>query len=265
MDHEIALLNKIGLTDTEAKVYLTLLQNGDLSGYETSKLAGVPRSKIYVILECLIQKGFILYTQLENNNKYSALPMSEVAQRVETETKDILSDLTTQLSIFPQRTNLDDLWHIHTVSNAFAKCREIMKRTKKELLLQIWSDDLPYILESLHELEHKGIPMGIVVFNADATKEIPLQKYYRHGMTVEKQLEMGGRWITLVSDNKEVVFGQIINDTIAEIIWTESKPMLSLAAEYVRHDIYFYKCAKELPNEMRKKFGEDLENIRNIF
>ena len=46
MDNELNLLNKIGLTDAEAKVYLTLSQNGSLTGYEASKIANVPRSKI---------------------------------------------------------------------------------------------------------------------------------------------------------------------------------------------------------------------------
>ena len=57
MERELALLSKIGLTDAESKVYLTLLQQGNLSGYETSKLAGISRSKVYNILENLTQKG----------------------------------------------------------------------------------------------------------------------------------------------------------------------------------------------------------------
>ena len=38
MQQKINLLNKIGLTDSEAKVYLALVQNGSLSGYEPSKM-----------------------------------------------------------------------------------------------------------------------------------------------------------------------------------------------------------------------------------
>jgi len=265
MENEILLLNKIGLTDTEAKVYLALLQNGNLSGYEASKMAGVSRSKIYVILECLINKGFVLYTQSENNNKYSALPITEVADKVKDETKNVLADLTNQLSIFPQHTNLDDLWHIRTNGNVFAKCREIICRTKDELLLQIWNDDLPHLLKNLQELENKQINTGIVIFNVNSDQEIPLKKIYRHGMAEEKRQEMGGRWITLVSDMKEVVFGQIINHNIAEVIWTESKPMISLAAECVRHDIYFYRSANEFPEIMQTKFGDDLRKIRDIY
>ncbi|MPM94620.1 hypothetical protein SDC9_141768 [bioreactor metagenome] len=96
--------------------------------------------------------------------------------------------------------------------------------------------------------------------------EIPeLKNLYFHGMGEEKKKEMGGRWITLVSDSKEVVFGQIISKSIAEVIWTENKPMVMLASEYVRHDVYFYKSANTLPNEMKQKFGDDLEKIREIF
>lgn len=76
---------------------------------------------------------------------------------------------------------------------------------------------------------------------------------------------MGGRWITLVSDNKEVVFGQIINDTVSEVIWTKSRPMIVLAAEMVRHDLYFYKSAKRFQEDMEKEFGKDIKGIRDIF
>lgn len=265
MENEIFLLNKIGLTDAEAKVYLALLQHGNLSGYEASKLAGVPRSKIYNLLESLINKGFILYTQYETNNKYSALPMSEVADKVKHETEDVLENLTEKLGILPQRTNMDYIWHIRSNENVFAKCREIIKRTDKELLLQVWKEDLHHIMDDLLTLEKQGLRVGIVFFNMSDEEDIPFKNYCLHKMEEEKKEEMGGRWITLVSDMKEVVFGQIITDKIAEVIWTESRPMISLAAECVRHDLYFYKSANRFQELMCKEYGKDLKGIRNIF
>lgn len=265
MENELILLNKVGLTDAEGKVYLALLQSGSLSGYEASKVAGVPRSKIYNILESLIKKGFILYTEYESNNKYAAIPMTEVADRLEDETKHVLSKLTNQLSMFPQQTNLDYIWHIRTNGNVFAKCRDIIRRTKRELLLQIWKEDLVYVLEDLQKLEAQNVQMGIVVFGVEKGEEIPLKRFCRHGLAEKKKQEMGGRWITLVSEMKEVVFGQIISDSIAEVIWTQSKPMISLAAECVRHDMYFYKSADKFGDVMHKEYGDDLEGIRNIF
>ncbi|MFI3171154.1 MAG: TrmB family transcriptional regulator [Eubacteriales bacterium] len=265
MDKEILLLNKIGLSDTESKVYLTVLQRGNLSGYETSKLAGIPRSKIYNILENLIQKGFILYSENENSNTYSAIPIRQVVDKVRYETKGVLSELNERLGAFPQTTNLDEIWHIKNRSNIFAKCRELIHETKQELLLQVWDDDIELIMDELLQQEAKELKMGIVVFSHDKSLRLPLQKYSRHGMVEEKKAEMGGRWITLVSDNTEVIFGQIIGDDIAEVIWTKSRPMVILASECVRHDLYFYKSAQMFRGDMEEKFGEDLERIRDIF
>ena len=53
----IAQLREFGFTESEAKVYVALLEGGAVSGYEASKLSGVARSKIYTILEALIQRG----------------------------------------------------------------------------------------------------------------------------------------------------------------------------------------------------------------
>jgi HTH-type transcriptional regulator, sugar sensing transcriptional regulator len=262
---EINLLNKIGLTDAEAKVYLALLSQGSMSGYEASKLSSVARSKIYNVLESLVSKGFILYAEQENNNKYAAVPIEEITQRVKRETDDVLENLTERLKEHSKKTDLEYIWHIHQNSNVFAKCREIIKNTKNELLVQIWEEDLPNLIEDLQELEKKDIRMGIVYFSNNEDSLVPLKKYCRHGLVEEKFKEMGGRWITLVSDMKEVVFGQILSNSIAEVIWTESKPMIALAAECVRHDLYFYKSADIFQEVMQKELGKDYEKIRDIF
>ena len=43
----IVLLQQFGLTRQEAKVYLLLLTEGCLSGYEAAKRAGISRSNAY--------------------------------------------------------------------------------------------------------------------------------------------------------------------------------------------------------------------------
>lgn len=265
MEKEILLLNKIGLSDAESKVYLTLLQRGNLTGYEASKLAGIPRSKVYNILENLTKKGFVLFAETENSNKYSAIPIKQVVNKVQYETENVLSELDTRLGAFPLTTNMDEIWHIKNKSNILTKCMEMIMQSKKELLLQIWEEDIHTILDTLQEQEENGLKMGIVVFSGNPNLELPLKKYSIHGMVDEKLSEMGGRWISMISDNEEVVFGQIVNEDMAEVVWSKSRPMVFLASEYVKHDLYFYRSVVLLKDEMEEKFGTDLEKIRDIF
>lgn len=261
----IPLLNKIGLTEAESKAYLSLLRYGSSSGYEVSKISGVPRSKIYNILETLVTKGFVRFTEGEGTNQYLAVPIEEVSERIQKETKDTLEELTIQLKEYQTSTDLEYIWHIREYKNVFAKCRNIIQHTEEELLIQIWEEDFPQVENELQELENKGVRLGIVYFSEDENSTIPFKHYSRHGMLSEKRKEMGGRFITLVSDEKEAIFGQIVNETVAEVIWTKSKPMIAMSAECVRHDMYFYKNAGKFKEEMQEEFGKDYIKIRDIF
>lgn len=263
-EYIINLLNKAGLTDAEGKVYLALLKNGSCSGYEASKLAGVPRSKIYNILENLGTKGFVLFTEGDAGNRYAAVPMKEVSVRIQHETQENLKELDKELEGYEAKTDLDYIWHIREYKNVFAKCREIIMRTEKELLVQIWEEDLEQIKSELTEIEGRGVRLGLVYFSED-DKDLPFKQYCRHGMLNDKREEMGGRFVTLVSDGNEVVFGQIVEEHTAEVIWTKSRPMIAMAAECVRHDMYFYKSAGIFKEEMQKELGSDFSGVRHIF
>lgn len=126
------------------------------------------------------------------------MPIEEIERRVKHETDDLLENLTERLKAQSAKTDLDYIWHIRQNSNVFAKCREIIKNTKNELLMQIWEEDLENVLEELQEIEKQDIRMGIVYFSNNENSKVPLKKYCRHGLVEEKLKEMGGRWITLV-------------------------------------------------------------------
>ncbi|HBG2813916.1 TPA: helix-turn-helix domain-containing protein, partial [Clostridioides difficile] len=47
MDNIINELQNIGFTKYESQIYISLLKESPLTGYEISKLSGVPQSKVY--------------------------------------------------------------------------------------------------------------------------------------------------------------------------------------------------------------------------
>lgn len=51
METIIQIMKKYDFSEMETRVYTTLLEKGNLTGYEVSKISGVPRSKVYNILE----------------------------------------------------------------------------------------------------------------------------------------------------------------------------------------------------------------------
>ena len=47
------LIDRLGLTQYEAQVYAALVRQPSITGYEASRLSGVPRAKVYETLESL--------------------------------------------------------------------------------------------------------------------------------------------------------------------------------------------------------------------
>ena len=59
-DRIITGLTQFGLDADEAKIYLTLLQKSDMSALQISRQIGVARTKVYRLLDKLIEKGLVI-------------------------------------------------------------------------------------------------------------------------------------------------------------------------------------------------------------
>jgi len=70
---DTAVLEKIGLTKGESKVYLSLLKSGISSIGPLVKESQVSRSKIYEIMERLIEKGLVSFVTENRVKKFKAL------------------------------------------------------------------------------------------------------------------------------------------------------------------------------------------------
>ena len=66
---ETKILEEIGLTKTEIKIYLALLKLGQTTTTNIIKEAEIHASKVYEFLEKLIQKGLVSYV-IKSNKKY---------------------------------------------------------------------------------------------------------------------------------------------------------------------------------------------------
>jgi len=72
------LLEKIGFSEKEAKVYLALVELGRADVSDISKYSGLKRSIIYVVLDDLIKRGYVNLDLKEKVNHYTALDPQKV-------------------------------------------------------------------------------------------------------------------------------------------------------------------------------------------
>lgn len=74
----IGILKEIGLTDSEIKVYLALLELGSSKKAPIVKKAGITSSKIYEVIDKLIEKGLASYVVKDKVKYFNAAPPSRI-------------------------------------------------------------------------------------------------------------------------------------------------------------------------------------------
>src|SRR5438270_5743071 len=77
----IGHLQRIGFTQYEAQIYITLARGEALNGNEISQASHVPSSKTYETLRKLVGKGAVASFAEGETIKYVALPPAQVIER----------------------------------------------------------------------------------------------------------------------------------------------------------------------------------------
>lgn len=265
MEKIIQLLKSFNFTESESKVYISLLKNGAGTGYEISKNSSVPRSKVYNILEILMEKGCVVVSKQTSPVNYSAVPIDEFIENIKSTVDENLSAVSKELKNYRQTMDLEMFWYIRGYKNIFNKCKHLLKAAKTNVYVQVWKEDIEHIIEELKDVERRLDQVVIILYSSNHDYDVDLQYYYKHGFEEEKLKESGGRWINIVIDSKEVIFGHIQNDKNAEVIWTQSTPMVFLAKENISHDAYCLKLIQALGEDAKRQFGSELKGIRSIF
>lgn len=89
----IHILEALGLREKEAKVYLALLSLGEAGAYRLAKKTGLKRPTAYVIVQELIEKGYIYEAPKSRPQKYVARPPELLIDRAEERLEEAKSAL----------------------------------------------------------------------------------------------------------------------------------------------------------------------------
>ena len=83
------LLKQLNFSDKEIQIYLTLLQEGELSPQKISKLTNINRSTVYAVCHDLSQIGVIKKNPIKNTSSYLALDPVELQKLYKQDEKDL--------------------------------------------------------------------------------------------------------------------------------------------------------------------------------
>ncbi|AKB17080.1 MULTISPECIES: TrmB family transcriptional regulator [unclassified Methanosarcina] len=168
-------LERLGLTENEAKVYVGVVSLREATAREVHELTNVPRAKIYEVLKVLAKKGYLEVRQ-GSPTYFRAVDPKQVIGKIKDEfincaieTLDQLNELSYELP------KTSPVWCIQSEWGIKNRILEILSEAKEELI--IFSSNPEYLQEfeaALQKLQ-KTCRLIFIVDEIDKFKSLPFE------------------------------------------------------------------------------------------
>ncbi|MGZ0049344.1 TrmB family transcriptional regulator [Brevibacillus gelatini] len=257
-----ALLDKfeqIGFSKNEAKVYVTLLKEPLLNGYEISKKSAVPRSMVYAVIAKLVSKQAIVELRTEPPT-YRPVPIKELMANLKKQHEETIDYLEQELAAMEKPVEVHVIQHMEERANILAAMQSLLRSAKKEVWLSAWDEELDELREAAEAAAAQGVTMFSLLFADQETSSFGHAFYHRQNSSSIERQRMGQRLTIVIADDKQVLVGSFTDGQVPQAIQTTDPMLVLLAKEYIRHDMMLKVVSAKLGNETLDSMwqGDDL-------
>ncbi len=229
-----ANLKQLGFNEYEARVYVEMLhQIAPLTAYEIGKLSGVPRSKVYEVVDNLRRKQFVV--QIEDNpKKYLPVDPEEVFSSIEKSFKTSVNFVKEELNHLERGETIDYIFNIFGKETIIERSKQMIRSASSSILIAVDRLMLDVLYKELESAEHSGIELSIVLYGK--RENIDFQNVYCHQLR-EPDIR-NFCFVLLDIDFKEVLAGTMpASTTEGHGFWTRSVYLNNIMQDNIIHEI----------------------------
>ncbi|WZL72337.1 helix-turn-helix domain-containing protein [Clostridiaceae bacterium 35-E11] len=255
-------MKKLGFSEYEVKAYLKLLETYPVNGYTLSKNSGIPRSRIYEVLESLKGKQMV-FEQIEGDTTlYHPLEPKLLINKLKAHYKNILDnvDQYTQKA-YVEEICYNKLMVVEGRKNIIAFLNLRIKDAKKRIALSIWEEEIKDISQSLDEAIHRGVTIKGIYFG----KNNPYQQLVTHRRVERYLAEKKERYMTVTIDGEHALYGVISRGEESKVTWTKDPGFVDMGEDYICHDLMVNLYANKLEKVERKDYEDFLDKVRKEY
>ncbi len=256
----IVALEQLGFSTYEARAYIGLLKQHPITGYQLSKLSGIPRSRIYETLERLTARGYAIALKSEPV-EYSPLAVPELLAHLQEQFDGALSTLETELSKLSAAQITESIWNLQGREDILRRARAMISGAQESIYLVGWGESLRELKVELETAAQRGL--RIVVISCGESN-LTVGQHYRHAF--EKDLVQGcDNSLIIVVDSMEALVGQTLPPETCQAAWSHSAALILTTEDYIRHEVYLHKIIERFGETLTTELREALiEGLREV-
>lgn len=253
----IELLKKIGMTDLEARCYITLHEEMNLSGYEVAKRVSASRANVYAALRSLAEKGGCRVMEGETV-LYNAVPIEELIHLFQTEFEQTSKALIQELKSPPKPAPAFYNWQGN--NGLDLAIRRVIANAETSVVAEVWAEDLPWVEDSLIEAENRDVTVVLVSIGPS---QIPLQNVIVHQRDDHWHTEE--RKFSLLCDAETAIVGSFGGTLKPSAVETDHPAVIEVLKNGFYHDLIMRHIERDFSQGLNEKYGENYEMLLNHY
>ncbi len=249
---ETTLIEKLlmfGLGRQEAIIYLCLLKNSELTGYEVAKHTGISRSNVYNGLAALVEHG-AAYVLEGAPTRYTGVCLKEFCDN----RLSLLQETKKYLVENGPRQIVNSEGYITIEGNAHIcdKIHHMLLGAEKRIYFSAAGSFLEKWQEEIRELIHRG--SKVVLISEDSVNVFQDERELSEGIIFYKVPKTMGdesrrHQIRLIIDSEYILTGEIKGTGNDTCLYSGQKNFVNVFKDAMRNEIELIKIKEEKQNE----------------
>lgn len=247
-------LRSIGLSDLEARIYLVLLEEPEISGYEVAKRVSVSRTNVYAALRALTDKGVCRTIEAEPV-LYDAVPIAELIRTMKTRFDQTSRLLLQELDAPPKKAASFYSWK---GEQALRQAMDrVIANSEHSIIVDVWSEDFQAMEEALLDAEGRGVRVIVMTIGKVHT---PLKEVITHLRSADWEGHIS-RKFSVLADGKAALIGSFGKTVKLSALETDHPSIIELLKNGFYHDLVGERIERDFGDALAENYGKDYEKI----
>ena len=224
-------LTHFNLTKQEATLYVLLLKEGYLTGYEAAKQTGISRSNTYTALAGLVDKGAAYVLEEGKVTRYTPVPPEEFCSNKIDRLKEIKDKVLNQLPDL--KNDAEGYITIKGELEIINKLRNTVRQAEARIYVSANRRVMELLRKELMDALARGLKVVII-----SDEKFTLPEAICYG--TDKQTEQ----IRLIADSQTVVTGDLEDEENSTCLYSCKRNLVDLFKEALQNEIKLIQIQK---------------------
>ncbi len=243
----IKLIEDIGFSKIEARVYYLLLKKSPLTGYKIASEIGKSNSHTYLALKNLVKKGAISLLEGKKSKEYIANPIEQLIEIRIKEAKKQKNMVSEVFKDFKSESGDNQIYRFNNKEQLRLKALEMIDNAKHAILVDSETAQLDMIKYKLEDAAAKGLN---VIVESTGKEQIP-NCYMVESLNIDKEtIVLDFDWLVISVDAEKTLVSYFTKeDELIEGLWISN----SLLSDWFYNGMFY----EVLNRFMINLFGSD--------